>query len=90
MKPGLTEVRKERERGREREREEREKEGKREKMCSRFGDLILSLFLFLSLSLQIVMQEGTLVTVTVDEAKKNECDDKLLYVDYTRLPKVRE
>ena len=38
---------------------------------------------------QINLIEGATLTVTVDETKRNECDEHLLFVDYSRLPQVR-
>ena len=37
---------------------------------------------------EICLQEGSTLTLTVDDTKKNECDTSLLYVDYPRLPFV--
>ena len=39
---------------------------------------------------EVELRAGHRVTVTVDSAKKNECDEALIYMDYVNLPRIVE
>ena len=39
---------------------------------------------------EVELRAGHRLTVTVDAEKKNECDESLIYMDYTNLPKIVE